>query len=136
MALLFQVFYQPAAVLGWSSKAAWYSNLWQNMGYACMVDLIGRTGNLTEAYCIVRGLPCKPAITILESLLGACRIHGNVELGVKIGGLLSELDPENSRPHVMLHNIYAAAGRWTDADRIRSRMEERRLKKLPGFSLH
>ncbi|KAK9949110.1 hypothetical protein M0R45_004651 [Rubus argutus] len=76
--------------------------------YACMVDLLGRTGNLTEAYGIVRGLPCKPGL--LESLLGACRIHGNVELGEKIGGLLSELDPENSRPHIMLHNIYAAAG--------------------------
>ncbi|KAL6224801.1 hypothetical protein ACLB2K_003656 [Fragaria x ananassa] len=85
--------------------------------YACMVDLLGRTGNLTEAYDIVRGLPCKPSTSLLESLLGACRIHGNVELGEEIAGLLSELDPENSRPHVMLHNIYAAAGRWTDADR-------------------
>lgn len=103
--------------------------------YACMVDLLGRSGNLTEAYGIVRGLPCKPATSLLESLLGACRIHRNVELGEKIGGLLSELDPENSRPHVMLHNIYAAAGRWIDADRVRSRMEERRLRKLPGFSL-
>ncbi|KAL6222577.1 hypothetical protein ACLB2K_005969 [Fragaria x ananassa] len=81
--------------------------------YACMVDLLGRTGNLTEAYDIVRGLPCKPSTSLLESLLGACRIHGNVELGEKIAGLLSELDPENSRPHVMLHNICAAAGRWT-----------------------
>ncbi|PRQ47978.1 putative tetratricopeptide-like helical domain-containing protein [Rosa chinensis] len=103
--------------------------------YACMVDLLGRTGNLTEAYDIVRELPCKPSTSLLESLLGACRIHGNVELGQKIGGLLSELDPENSRPHVMLHNIYAAAGRWTDAGRVRSRIEERSLRKVPGFSL-
>ncbi|KAL6273727.1 hypothetical protein ACE6H2_024419 [Prunus campanulata] len=103
--------------------------------YACMVDLLGRTGNLTEAYGIVKKLPRKPSTSILESLLGACRIHGNVELGEKISEMLSELDPENSRSHVMLHNIYAAAGRWADAERVRSEMEDRQLRKVPGFSL-
>lgn len=103
--------------------------------YACMVDLLGRTGNLTEAYDIVKKLPCKPPTSILESLLGACRIHGNVELGEKISEMQSELDPENSRSHVMLHNIYAATGRWADAERVRSEMEDRQLRKVPGFSL-
>ena len=59
-----------------------------------MVDLLGRTGHLNEAYEIVKGLPCKPSESLLESLLGACRIHGNVELGEKIGGMLLEMDPE------------------------------------------
>ncbi|CAB4287431.1 unnamed protein product [Prunus armeniaca] len=91
--------------------------------------------HLTEAYGIVKKLPCKPSSSILESLLGACRIHGNVELGEKISEMLSELDPENSRSHVMLHNIYAATGRWADAERVRSEMEDRQLRKVPGFSL-
>ncbi|XP_048334827.1 pentatricopeptide repeat-containing protein At4g39952, mitochondrial [Ziziphus jujuba] len=86
--------------------------------YSCMVDLLGRTGHLTEAYEMVKELPCKPSTSLLESLLGACRIHGNVELGEKIGRTLSVLDPENSRPYVMLYNIYASAGRWTDAERV------------------
>ena len=58
-----------------------------------------------------------------------------LNLEKKIGKMLSELDPENSRSHVMLHNIYAAAGRWADADRVRSEMEDRQLRKVPGFSL-
>ncbi|KAM4117941.1 hypothetical protein ACJW30_02G164100 [Castanea mollissima] len=103
--------------------------------YSCMVDLLGRTGHLNEAYEIVKGLPCKPSVSLLESLLGACRIHGNVELGEKIGGMLLEMDPENSRSYVMLYNIYAAVGRWTDAKRVRSDMEKRKLRKLHGFSL-
>ncbi|RXI07165.1 hypothetical protein DVH24_026301 [Malus domestica] len=103
--------------------------------YACMVDLFGRTGNLTEAYGIVRALPFKPSTSMLESLLGACRIHEDVELGERIGRMLSESDPENSRSHVMLYNVYAAAGRWGDAERVRSEMEERHLRKVPGFSL-
>lgn len=103
--------------------------------YACMVDLLGRTGHLSEAYDMVKGLPCKPSTSLLESLLGACRIHGDVELGEKISRELCALDPENSRSYVMLYNTYAAAGRWTDAERVRSEMEERQLRKTPGFSL-
>ena len=103
--------------------------------YACMVDLLGRTGQLSEAYNFVEKLPCKPSISLLESLLGACRVHGNVELGEKISRLLFQLDPKNSGSYVMLYNIYAAAGRWMDANRVRSDMEERQLRKLPGFSL-
>ncbi|KAE7999609.1 hypothetical protein FH972_004017 [Carpinus fangiana] len=103
--------------------------------YACMVDLLGRIGHLNEAYDIVKGLACKPSVSMLQSLLGGCRIHGNVELGERIGEMLFEIDPENSRSYVMLYNIYAAAGRWTDADKLRSDMERRQLRKIPGFSL-
>lgn len=103
--------------------------------YACMVDLLGRTGQLTEAHDFVEKLPCRPSISLLESLLGACRVHGNVGLGEKISRLLFELEPKNSGSYVMLYNIYAAAGRWMDANRVRSDMEERQLRKVPGFSV-
>ncbi|KAJ4963748.1 hypothetical protein NE237_023687 [Protea cynaroides] len=103
--------------------------------YACMVDLLGRTGHLHEAYALVKRLPFKPSMSLLESLLGACSIHGNIELGEEIGRWLFEMDPGNSRLYVMLSNIYAASGRWMDASRVRSDMEKRRLRKVPGFSL-
>ncbi|GAV82423.1 PPR domain-containing protein/PPR_2 domain-containing protein, partial [Cephalotus follicularis] len=103
--------------------------------YACMVDLLGRTGYLDEADDIVKKLPGKPSASLLESLLGACRTYGNVELGEKIGDMLIEIDPENSGSYVMLYNIYAAAERWTDADRVRSNIEGKRLRKEPGYSL-
>ncbi|XP_059644434.1 pentatricopeptide repeat-containing protein At5g39350-like [Cornus florida] len=103
--------------------------------YACMVDLLGRTGHLNEAYDIVKNLPHKPSASLLDSLLGACVIHDNIELGEEIGRSLLEMDPENSGSYVMLYNIYAAAGRWTDANRVRSNMEGRQLRKVPGFSI-
>ncbi|KAK3222279.1 hypothetical protein Dsin_009304 [Dipteronia sinensis] len=103
--------------------------------YACMVDLLGRAGLLDEAFNYVKRLPSKPSRSLLESLLGACRIHGNVELGEKIYELVLEMDPENPGSYVMLHNIYASAGRWEDANRVRSDMKRRGLKKVPGFSL-
>ncbi|KAL5557014.1 hypothetical protein UlMin_039250 [Ulmus minor] len=103
--------------------------------YACLVDLLARTGNLEEAYDMVKRLPCEPSTSLLEALLGACRVHGNVEIGEKMGRKLVDLDPENSRSYVMLYNIYAAAERWMDAERVRSEMEKKGLKKAPGFSL-
>ncbi|XVF17698.1 hypothetical protein REPUB_Repub10bG0146200 [Reevesia pubescens] len=103
--------------------------------YACMVDLLGRTGHLHEAYDIVNRLPFKPSVGMLESLLGACKIYGNVELGERIFQMLFKMYPQNSESYVMLHNIYAAAGKWEDANTVRSIMEGRLLRKSPGFSL-
>ncbi|XP_050206458.1 pentatricopeptide repeat-containing protein At3g16610-like isoform X1 [Mercurialis annua] len=102
--------------------------------YACMVDLLGRTGHLGEAYEMVKKLPCEPSISLLESLLGACKNYSDIELGEKISAMLSILDSENSGSYVVLSNIYAAAGRWTDADRVRSHIEGKRLRKICGLS--
>ncbi|KAK9126613.1 hypothetical protein Scep_015459 [Stephania cephalantha] len=102
--------------------------------YACMVDLLGRTGHLSEAYELIKGLPFKPSESLLESLLGACGIHGNFEIAEKIGNLLFDQGPKNSGSYVMLSNVYAAAGRWVDASNVRSNMDDREVRKVPGFS--
>lgn len=108
--------------------------------YACVVDLLGRTGHLNEAHVIVKSLPYhynyrSSCANILESLLGACLIHGNIEVGEEIGKVLMEVQPGKSSAYVILHNIYAAAGRWMDANRVRSEMERNKVRKVPGFSL-
>ncbi|KAM7250525.1 hypothetical protein ACFE04_022408 [Oxalis oulophora] len=103
--------------------------------YSCIVDLLGRAGHLNEAYGILQKLPCKVSMSLLESLLGACKNHGNVELGEKIGEQLLEIDSENPGSYIVLYNLYAAAGKWTDADKVRSEMEKKCLRKIPGFSL-
>lgn len=103
--------------------------------YACMVDLLGRTGHLNEACDIAKKLPPKPSMSLLESLAGACIVHGNFKLGEEIGRLLLEMDPEDPGSYVILHNVFASAGRWVDASKVRSSMEGRRLSKLPAFSL-
>ncbi|XP_017239746.1 pentatricopeptide repeat-containing protein At3g16610 [Daucus carota subsp. sativus] len=103
--------------------------------YACMMDLLGRTGNLDEALKILKSYSYRPSANILESLLGSCLVHGNVEVGEEIGGLILEMKPETSGPYVVLYNLYAAAGRWTDANRVRSIMERKQVPKVPGVSL-
>ncbi|KAE8695092.1 ERF109 protein [Hibiscus syriacus] len=103
--------------------------------YACMVDLLARAGHLHEAYDIVDRLPFKPSVGMLQSLLGACKMYGNVEIGERIFQVLFKTYPQNSESYVTLHSIYAAAGNWEDANTVRSLMEGRKLRKVPGFSL-
>ncbi|KVI09058.1 pentatricopeptide repeat-containing protein At5g39350-like [Cynara cardunculus var. scolymus] len=102
--------------------------------YACMVDLLGRTGHLKEAYDVVRRLPFEPSISILESVLGSCLNHGDIEVGERIGRLITARDVTNSGTYVMLYNVYAAAGMWSEANKVRRCMEAKNLKKLRGFS--
>ncbi|XP_010273754.1 PREDICTED: putative pentatricopeptide repeat-containing protein At3g11460 [Nelumbo nucifera] len=102
---------------------------------ACMVDLLGRAGRLTEAYEFIKGIPVEPDAGVWGALLGACRIHGNVELAELVAEHLIQLDPQTVTYYVLLSNIYAEAGRWEDVARLRELMKERELKKIPGRSL-
>jgi pentatricopeptide repeat protein len=49
--------------------------------YICMVDLLGCAGRLEEAENMIKAMPCKPEVAAWGALLGACRIHGKVEMG-------------------------------------------------------
>eukprot|EP01018_Ginkgo_biloba_P003261 Gb_27381 [translate_table: standard] len=102
--------------------------------YVCMVDLLGRAGRLDEAQDFIGKMPIKPDATVWKCLLGACRIHNNVELAECVAERLFELDPKNAAPYVLLSNIYAAAGRWDDIENVRRMMRDRRVKKTPGCS--
>ncbi len=100
--------------------------------YACKVDLLGRAGHLDEAEDVIKTMPCEPNATVWMALLGACRIHGKVELGERIAKQLLELDPNMAVGYVMLSNIYAAAGKWNLSENIQKQRKEGCLRKQPG----
>eukprot|EP01018_Ginkgo_biloba_P011555 Gb_34228 [translate_table: standard] len=102
--------------------------------YACIVDLLGRAGHMDEAEEFIKKLPVEPTAAVWGALLGACRVHGNMELGKRAAECLFELDPEDAGPHVLLSNIYAAAGRWDDVAKVRKMMRRSGVKKEPGCS--
>ncbi len=80
--------------------------------YSCMVDLLGRAGHLQKAEDIIKVMSCEQSIVVWKALVGACRIHGDVELGERISELVLKADPGNAASYVMLSNIFAAAGKW------------------------
>eukprot|EP01018_Ginkgo_biloba_P024547 Gb_02194 [translate_table: standard] len=102
--------------------------------YCCMVDLLGRAGHLGQAQDFISKMPIKPSAAVWISLLGACRLHANIELGEHVAECLFELEPKNAAPYVLLSNIYAAAGRWDDIQKVQKMMKDRGIKKKPGCS--
>lgn len=103
--------------------------------FGCMVDLLGRAGMLEEARKLINEMPMSPDAGVLGALLGACKIHGNIELGEQMGRRVIELEPNNSGRYVLLANLYAKAGRWEDVANVRKLMNDRGVKKAPGFSM-
>jgi pentatricopeptide repeat protein len=102
--------------------------------YCCMADLLGRAGQLYEAYDLISKMPIKPTAAVWASLLGACRIHSNLELGERVADCLFHSDSKNAGHFVLLSNIYATAGRWGDVEKVRKMMKERSVIKTPGCS--
>ncbi|CAL2281234.1 unnamed protein product [Prunus armeniaca] len=52
--------------------------------YSSMADMLGRAGKLEEAEELMSQIPRQPGCSLLHSLLGACRIHGNVEMAERV----------------------------------------------------
>ncbi|XP_010269696.1 PREDICTED: pentatricopeptide repeat-containing protein At4g33990 [Nelumbo nucifera] len=102
--------------------------------YGCMVDLLGRAGHLEKSYAFIKNMPILPDSSVWGALLGACRIHGNFELGMFASNRLFEVDSENVGYYVLLSNIYANVGKWDGVDKVRSLAKDRGLKKTPGWS--
>lgn len=102
--------------------------------FACMVDMLGRVGRLKEAEELISQIPGGPSFSALQSLLGACRTHGNLEMGRRIGDRLIEMEPEESGSYIQNSNLCAEKGDWENAAIIRRKMRERRVRKEIGFS--
>ncbi|WCJ31069.1 Pentatricopeptide repeat (PPR) superfamily protein [Euphorbia peplus] len=102
--------------------------------YACIVDLLARSGRFEEAENIINKMPMKPDKFLWASLLGGCRIHGNLRLAQRAADALFEIEPENPATYVTIANIYATAGLWDEVAKIRRIMDERGVVKKPGVS--
>ncbi|VVB03752.1 unnamed protein product [Arabis nemorensis] len=102
--------------------------------YACMVDLLGRSGLLEEAYEFIEKMPLEPDAGIWGALLGACAVHRDMNLGQKVADLLVETAPDIGAYQVLISNIYAAAGKWDCVDKVRRKMRKLGTKKVAAYS--
>ncbi|KAA8548693.1 hypothetical protein F0562_000377 [Nyssa sinensis] len=103
--------------------------------YGCLVDILGRAGQLKEAKERVQTMPLKPNAVLWRSLLGAARVHGNLEIGEVALKHLIQLEPETSGNYVLLSNMYASIDKWDDVNRVRKLMKDHGVNKMPGSSL-
>ncbi|KAL5222374.1 hypothetical protein ABZP36_027087 [Zizania latifolia] len=107
----------------------------QTKHYGCVVDLLGRAGQLEKALRFITEMPIVPDPVVWRILLGACSTHGNVAIAEVVTKKLNEFEPNNSEDYTLLSNTYASAHRWSDAMNVRQRMVNTDVRKSPGCSV-
>ncbi|CAJ1975496.1 unnamed protein product [Sphenostylis stenocarpa] len=102
--------------------------------YACVIDMLGRAGQLNEALKLVNEMPDEPDSGIWSSLLSSCRNYGDLDIGEEVSKKLLELEPDKAENYVLLSNLYAGLGKWDEMRKVRRRMKEIGLYKDAGCS--
>lgn len=102
--------------------------------YGCMVDLLSRWGFVDEAHQIIKTMPFDANSVLWRTLLGACKIYGNMELAEESFKRLTELEPLTDGDFILLSNVYAEAERWNGVEAVRNEMIDVKVPKKPGFS--
>ncbi|KAI3819536.1 hypothetical protein L1987_13377 [Smallanthus sonchifolius] len=102
--------------------------------YACVIDLLGRAGRLREAQNVVKAMPFQPNAMVWKTLLGACRLCGDVELATHVGKLLLESQPYEHCTYVLLCELFGHLKWWDEIVVLKRTMKEKGVKKVPGWS--
>uniref|UniRef100_A0A0D9Z9Y4 DYW domain-containing protein n=1 Tax=Oryza glumipatula TaxID=40148 RepID=A0A0D9Z9Y4_9ORYZ len=93
-----------------------------------MPDEIGK------AMKTINEMPFEAEAPLWRIVLGACSKHRDIETGKRIAEMLFEMEPYEATNYILLGNIYARLGRWTEAEKVRSLMGERGVYKDDAFS--
>ncbi|WMV53342.1 hypothetical protein MTR67_046727 [Solanum verrucosum] len=102
--------------------------------YSCMVDLLGRSGNLDDAETLVLSMPIARDAAIWGSLLSSCKLHSQVEKGIRIAKHAIESDPENDGYYIAISDLYSSVGMWEEVEIVRKIMKDRKVRKEVGWS--
>lgn len=106
--------------------------------YACVVDLLARSGKIEKAVKFVNeniGRIGDGDVHVWGALLGACRIHGKVDIGNKLWEKIADKGDIDYGILVLAYNMYKEGGWECEAKRVRTLIEKRRMRKKPGCSV-
>lgn len=102
--------------------------------YWCMANLYHGVGLVREAEELLRNMPengnCMTKPLLWSSLFASCRFRGDIEFGERIAMRLIELEPQNTSHYNLLYCIYAVAGLWEKAAKVKTMINE----KLDGIT--
>ncbi|KAL8200677.1 hypothetical protein R6Q57_012016 [Mikania cordata] len=102
--------------------------------HTCIVGLLSKAGRLSEAKEFMLSTPITWDAIAWRTLLNACNIHRNYTLGIQIGNIILNLDPNDVGTYTLLSNMHAKANKWSGVAKIRELMKKRNIKKEPGLS--
>ncbi|XP_031500402.1 pentatricopeptide repeat-containing protein At3g03580 [Nymphaea colorata] len=103
--------------------------------YACVVDLLSRSGKQEEAEKWISSMPLEPDASVWGALLSSCRKTGETKIAERVSAkILNSSDSYDAGYLVLVSNMYASNRKWNEVSKIRRRMRARGWKKIPGYS--
>ncbi|XP_078164476.1 pentatricopeptide repeat-containing protein At5g16860-like [Carex rostrata] len=102
--------------------------------YACVVDLLSRSGRFQEALKVINKIPVMPSASVWGAILASCCLHNNVEFARIAFEQLVLIEPSNPGNYITMSNIYTSKGRLEEARLVREMMEKKDLVKPSGRS--
>lgn len=75
--------------------------------FSCLVDLLGRSGQLAETEFIVCKMPFQPDAVLWTAILGACKTHQDAARATWAVESICELDPQDASAYVSLLSMLA-----------------------------
>ncbi|KAL3653501.1 hypothetical protein CASFOL_003182 [Castilleja foliolosa] len=102
--------------------------------YCSMIDLLCKNDLLEEALSLAGDMQVEPDIAVWGVLLRGCQNRGDLKLAESIIRKAVELKSDEAGVHVLLSNIHASMGQWSDAHQVRKWMDEIGIWKRTGCS--
>ncbi|CAN4128362.1 unnamed protein product [Withania somnifera] len=102
--------------------------------YSSMVDLLSRSGQLENALKFINKLPIEPNAPIWRPFLAGCKYYGCLKMAEMAASKILKHDPGDASVYVILSNMYAEAGKASDALQQRELMKSKSVQKEAGCS--
>ncbi|KAL0490580.1 pentatricopeptide repeat-containing protein [Acrasis kona] len=103
------------------------------MIHCCMIDVLGRSGEMDRALALLSSLDPNN-IDYLNVLMGACRIHNNIEIAQHCFHQLEKLKALNASNYATLATILASNKKWEERNELMNKMNHNKIKRIPGIS--
>ncbi|MED6183372.1 hypothetical protein PIB30_037289 [Stylosanthes scabra] len=100
--------------------------------FGCMVDMLGRAGHLKEAFDFIASMKMTPSAPIWRSLLGSCKVYGDVKLAKRANEELLKMRSNKSSDYMLMANVYTWQGNQDEAERQRELMKDSGVRKDAG----
>jgi pentatricopeptide repeat protein len=103
--------------------------------YACVVDMLSRSGRLVDAYELVKEMPIEVTKSIAGAFFNGCMIHGRRDLAEKMIDDVTRGDLKKPGSFAMLSAIYATSGERKEVrNTMKKIVKERKAQKEPACS--
>ncbi|KAL6214343.1 hypothetical protein ACLB2K_013777 [Fragaria x ananassa] len=103
--------------------------------YACMVDLLARSGRVEEASELIASMNTKPGLAVWVALLAGCHNHRKLSMGEIAAKKVLEFNLDDMGVYALVSNFYAMATRWEGVASLKKMMKQTGVKKVPGYSV-